>query len=170
MNLFRTRKIKCKASDQNDGPTETEVITNELLTQEELGGLLLKWQSALRLLDWDISIGYGHHTEFDNSLASINFDEFHAVARIKLCEPAAAAYKADLITYDPEFLIVHELLHIRLLAIEDRNCKTVEEERVINIIASALLDVDRGIDIEFDKIAEAKVGRGRRYGLAKTRH
>ncbi len=169
MNLFRTRKIKCESKSQDTGH-DNDGIANELLTQEELCELLLKWQFALRLLDWDISVEYGHHTEFDDSLASCSFDEFHAVARIKLCEPAAAAYKADLITYDPEFLIVHELLHIRLLAIEDRNCKTVEEERVINIIASALLDVDRGIDVEFDKIAEAKVGRGRRYGLAKTRH
>ncbi len=109
------------------------------MTRALLERRLRYWQKRLKLQEWDIKLHVvpPHASDSD---AHSDIDEYHARVVVTLVDPehlhkAAVAYR------DPEFLLVHELLHVRLepSGVKEDTKEHVAQERGINAIAAALL-------------------------------
>ena len=114
--------------------------------QEEYEGYVAKWQERLGLQSWKITLKIVQEGDFDspNTFACVDRDRQQEVATIKILHPDGYHWhlKPD---YDPEFEIVHELVHLVFPFHppigEDE--KEITLELAINKTGKALLELDR---------------------------
>jgi hypothetical protein len=87
-------------------------------TQEQLNEIVQYWQKELRLSDWYIEVRHGNKKEMDGNIGYLIPCSQYKCAEILVCKfknyPANAYYP-----YDPDFIVVHELLHLSQLFYTD---------------------------------------------------
>jgi hypothetical protein len=115
-------------------------------TDDDLKKILGKWQPRLGLSDWDISVSFRDARDMDQHPAKSHIQGAlqRVDIRIMACNDRQACDPCD---GDPELDLVHELVHIRLWAIDP----PAEAERILHMcreqaiewIARALVALDR---------------------------
>jgi len=113
---------------------------------EKLKELLNKWQKRLGLSDWEIDIGYNDHFDNSKNSAKTIYWENTQNARIRILDPKDRQ-KSNPVFKDIELDLVHELIHIRLWAIDPNDPDDILHvcrEQAVEWIAKALIKADRG--------------------------
>lgn len=123
------------------------------MRQRELLERLEYWQKILRLQDWRIHVMMVDSDEIENNAGQCHVHQHGKTAVIKLIKPEAynrtsAFAKAFPDTLDTEVTLVHELLHIPFDGLfveeEDNELRTDREESALELLAHALVKMDRG--------------------------
>lgn len=103
------------------------------------------WQKRLRLSDWRIDIRLVHPNELKpKTVGNIHWDTPAKTALIRVLSPSD--YKLpgfDDVLRDMEFTVVHELIHLQLSSLPRSDASRGAEERAVNQITEAFLDLDR---------------------------
>lgn len=107
---------------------------------------LKKWQKRLGLSDWDITIRFRDAQDMNQNCATtrIRANMQHADIRIMNEDDRQKSDPAD---SNQELDLVHELVHVRLWAIDPDGAEGVLHtcrEQAIEWIAKALIESDRG--------------------------
>lgn len=110
--------------------------------------ILSGWQNRLGLGAWTFNVSIEDRRNIRQGIAHVDYDVFQQAARICICHPEEYEHPCeDFIEYDLEWVILHELLHIRLEPItrgyEDGSSASEQEEVIINQIARAFLSMRR---------------------------
>jgi len=111
----------------------------------DLEKMLKKWQSRLGLSDWNITIKFDTARNMNDNLGSTYLQNQVQMADIRI-KALNDRQKSDSAENDPELDLVHELIHIRLWAIDPRDAEGVFHicrEQAIEWIAKALITSDR---------------------------
>lgn len=116
--------------------------------ERELAELIEKWQDRLGLGGWTITHQIVPSLASD-AWAHTDIDEFHAKAKVTMCDPAQQD-KHALAWRSVEHLVIHELLHVRLepSGVKDGTPEHLAQERGINKIAEAFLALEAGEEEE----------------------
>lgn len=121
-----------------------ETITPHM-TQKQLKALTQDWAKRLRLQDWDITTTFAPNSEVDGQgRTRYNFD--YRIAKIQIVT-AETFYSHWEETYDPEQILVHELIHLLWAKLDDYKKGDVEYglmENAIDRLATALVRGRRG--------------------------
>jgi hypothetical protein len=116
------------------------------MTQEELESLCKKWQSRLRLNDWDIIARLMPLHAFEKAKEGhVDMVLESKQAEIKIMN--WEGYCGDhLWPTDLETILVHELLHLHFepLGVEEDSAADTAQEQAIHAIAGALVKLSRG--------------------------
>lgn len=102
-----------------------------------------EWQKDLRLLDWDIDWKVLPAKEMDGNFGQNNNTVRRKFAHIYILDKNEYE-KGDMLHYDPEVTIVHELLHCHLNTVGDRKNVVKNEEYVIETLSALLVGLKRG--------------------------
>ena len=102
------------------------------MTKEELlskvNALIQEWRIILRLEHWDVRAMIVRPSEITGRQATITFNSCNSLAQIQLADPdilKTPEMWADF--HNLEKIIVHELLHLMLVGMEDIWAHVVEE-------------------------------------------
>lgn len=110
-------------------------------TTEDLAAWCAQWQRRLRLQDWDVRIRAVERGSLvdPTSRGQLNWDLYHKTAHIAVV--VSADLEATDPLYDPRRTVIHELLHIALIAwvVEDGSAEDTAQEQAINAIARAFV-------------------------------
>lgn len=128
------------ASVPSPSPIQERAITANTFVQEKLA----QWQKRLKLEDWHITATLVRGTQLKpKTLGNIHWDTpaktalIHVLALEDYKLPYPDALK------DMEFTVVHELVHLQLSNLPRSDASRGAEERAVNQITQALLDLDR---------------------------
>jgi hypothetical protein len=127
------------ASREPHQPNE-ECLTAETFLNQKL----FIWQKRLKLENWNISFKLVHPSELKpKTLGNIHWDADTRRADIKVLSPVD--YKMDFpdALKDMEFTVVHELVHLQLSSLPRNEASRSAEEKAVNTITEALLNLDR---------------------------
>ena len=116
-----------------------------ILTQKQLEAKLEYWQKRLQMRDWNINVCLVKQSAMARDKA----------AQVTLCPTKMQAdvtivtedtYTYDLEPYDAEFLLLHELMHVRFADFDNPEVQSETRgvERAINALCYALLELKRG--------------------------
>ena len=112
---------------------------------KNLSKLSAKWQKILRLQDWEVDINFYRARDFTNAdaLGECSFNLNSREGFIKILHPTD--YEG---TYDVEWVVVHELLHLHFADWTTKNnheCP-VSGEQAIDAIAQTLSKLNKACD------------------------
>jgi hypothetical protein len=118
-----------------------------VVTQFELNAWVAKWQSKLRLEDWDIEVGLQRQFDMPDPADQgyVRCLRSQKKARISLLDPVD--FEPDSLSgpQDLEQTIVHELVHVHHAGIEPTEGEAmIISEQATDAIAWALVNCDRG--------------------------
>jgi len=115
-----------------------------VVSQVRVDGWLRVWQSRLALDDWKIDAHIVRQTDLNpDTLGNLKWNSLHHTATIKVLDPRDYDMPAEQIPQDIERTVVHELVHLEL-SVLPRDSSPKVEERVVNRMTEALLNLDRG--------------------------
>lgn len=116
----------------------------------DLESALRYWQGILRLQDWDITAEFSNRWELPGDSVGCNMiDPCGMDAAIKVLNPDQGDSVDSVIAYDWEFTLVHELLHIVLDGLDDKDKYDHDEayqimvESTVNRLSKALTALHR---------------------------
>ena len=129
-----------------------------VMTLEELRATLPEWQRRLRLQDWTIVVEYVRKSDADGWWGELTIRQLvHRFAQIRIVDPATwqlEDHPTDEIASDPEYVLVHELVHIYTdgtLGLDDSavkinrgSARNIWAEQSADAIARALIGLKRG--------------------------
>lgn len=101
------------------------------MSDKELAVLCKQWQAVLRLQDWSIKPTITRSSDMDGH----NIGECHSSLQQK--EATVKILHPDQTDKPAELVLIHELLHCHLNALQIPNERHVEEEQVINALSKA---------------------------------
>lgn len=116
-----------------------------MIWSSEVDGYLSKWQKRLGLSDWHITIKIRDARDMDQYPARATIQENIQCADIRVMD-INDRQQSDPGYADLELDIVHELIHIRLWAIDPKDIEGslhTCREQAIEWIARALIETDR---------------------------
>lgn len=132
-------------SDSTYTPTPESVHERTLTADAFIQEKLALWQKRLRLTDWRIDIRQVRAKELKpKTVGNIHWDTPRKVATIRVL--SHLDYKSSsfpAILRDMEFTVVHELVHLQLSSLPRSEASRGAEERAVNMITEALLELDR---------------------------
>lgn len=108
---------------------------------------LEKWKKRLGLSDWDITVQHRDAQDMNQSPARTIIRENMQHADIRIMDKTDRQ-KSDPADIDQELDLVHELIHVRLWAIDPKDPGPVTytcREQAIEWIAKALIETDRKV-------------------------
>jgi hypothetical protein len=106
---------------------------------------LLKWQGIIRLLDWDITVGFGRwHEIHEEAHAHAHFSVVRREAHILLRHPHDRAEPVWMGDNNDELTILHELMHLKLSGLDIPTREKLEEEAIAEQLARTLILLERG--------------------------
>ncbi len=125
------------------------------MTAGELQERLTYWRQVLRLRDWKIAAKFVESSDDidDSNSGSCHVHQHTKAAIIKLLKPEAYNMTSSFSqafpeNTDQEVTLVHELLHIHFDGLfveeDDNEIREEREEQAIELIAEALVKLDRG--------------------------
>ena len=127
------------ASRELAQPNEQCLTAETFLNQK-----LFIWQKRLKLEHWDISIKLVRPGELKpKTLGNIHWDADTHNASIKVLSPLDYKMEFTDALKDMEFTVVHELVHLQLSSLPRNEASRSAEEKAVNTITQALLDLDR---------------------------
>ncbi len=150
---------------------QLEILSGEL----DLRALLVKWQRVLRLQDWDVSARIASQQEVGvgaNASCNVNRALHHATIRIVSERDFGVPEFPEWRTYDPEVLLVHELLHIPADAFAPGPVDKLRAElyeQFIETLAHTLIELSRGPsyrDMLVARSQEVGFGNGKAHNEA----
>lgn len=112
------------------------------MTKKQLQDLCYEWQKRLRLLDWNIQVGFKRFHEMPEDAGQVLVNEQHKAATIHILNESDTAHlKGTGADYSVEHTLVHELLHLHMIRFEPKESAPENEdfEIAINLIAGALI-------------------------------
>jgi hypothetical protein len=123
-----------------DLPTAERYSTAENLLHDKL----LIWQKRLKLQDWNLTVKMVRPTDLKpKTLGNIHWDAESHTATIKVLDIADYKLTFEEALKDQEFTVVHELLHLQLSSLPRNEASRSVEEKAVNALTEALLDLDR---------------------------
>lgn len=133
-------------ADSTLPPTATETARERSWTAEAFcKEKLAIWQKRLRLSDWRIDLRMVRPGELKpKTVGNIHWDTPSKTATVRVL--AAEDYKLTTfsdILRDMEFTVVHELIHLQLSSLPRSDASRGAEERAVNQLTEALLELDR---------------------------
>jgi hypothetical protein len=115
------------------------------VTQQELDALVAEWQARLRLRDWivEIEVVRGRDMSREECAGELWVSENLRCATISLRDELD--YDESSRPFDPEMVIVHELLHLytRPFGLPREGPKHIAEEQMIEAVSQALVKAKR---------------------------
>lgn len=126
-------------------PAVAESKTRVVITDAQVSNWVRVWQKRLRLDDWRIESRIVRSTELKpDTLGNLKWNSVSKTAVIKVLSPLDYDAANVDIAEDIEYTVLHELLHLQLAVLpRDLNRKDVEEQ-VVNRLADALMQLDKG--------------------------
>lgn len=115
------------------------------MTTDELEKLLEKWVTRLGLSDWDVTVKFSDGPDIDQNQGRTRIYYNTQKATIQIMRPEDRQ-SSDPNDSDIALDLLHELIHIRLWAIDPKdpdNNTHILREQAIDWIARALLSADR---------------------------
>lgn len=128
-----------QASPALDEPRQRVRLAESFVNQR-----LEVWKKRLDLGTWQVSIAMCHRSEMkQRTLGAIRWDKSRKSAEIQVLD--ASEYRVPLpdMLDDMEFTVVHELIHLELASLPRSQASRSDEERAVNQMARALLNLDR---------------------------
>ena len=102
------------------------------------------WQQRLKLQDWDITIRLVPTTELKpKTLGNIHWDSATKTATVRALSLADYKLSYPDALRDLEFTVVHELIHLQLSSLPRSEASRGAEERAVNQLTEALLELSR---------------------------
>lgn len=126
-------------------PALSEAKPRASVSDAQVAGWLKVWQKRLHLEDWKVDVRVVRSTELrPETLGNLKWNSVSKTATIKVLNPVDYEMSAADVPEDMEYTVVHELVHLQLSSLpRDLNRKDVEEQ-VVNRIADALMQLERG--------------------------
>mgnify|MGYP006969349833 FL=1 len=114
-----------------------------LMNNEDLQKLCIEWQERLNLRDWRVKAVFCSDYELDDAYAQIQPDPYQKIAYCKVV--SAEDYENEVIPYDPEQILVHELCHLHApnLMPEHGTQEFLELETLIEQVSQSLVNIHR---------------------------
>lgn len=134
----------CRAAEQ---PQPLSLREKSLAAENFVAQKLNIWQGRLNLGDWKIDFKLVRRSELKpKTLGNIHWDSGTRTASIRVL--AVQDYKLGYpeMLQDMEFTVVHELVHLQLSSLPRSEASRSAEERAVNQITQALLDLARTQD------------------------
>lgn len=103
---------------------------------------MYEWQRRLRLQDWIIDLKLERGFVMGELIGKVQPYTHNKRAVISLLDPEDYS-PTDLLPYDMECVLIHELLHLHFWPLTKRDGENEFEEQAINAIAEALIALDR---------------------------
>lgn len=120
-----------KSKSRTAKPSTTAKSTEA--KEQALEELCQGWQVGLRLQDWQVKVRYAHASEFERqAIGQCRSNLNNKTAEILILPNDGTEPMAE------EMVLIHELLHLHINALEVPHERNTEEEQVINCIAEAL--------------------------------
>ncbi len=127
------------ASREPSQPNEQCLTAETFLNQK-----LFIWQKRLKLEHWNITVKLVRPGELKpKTLGNIHWDADTRSAAIKVLSPLDYRMEFTEAIKDMEFTVVHELVHLQLSSLPRNEASRSAEEKAVNTITQALLDLDR---------------------------
>lgn len=128
-------------------PQRHSVLAEQYLTAETfLNQKLMVWQRRLKLEDWNITIKLVRASELKpKTLGNIHWDADTRHAGINVLSPADYKMAFPDALQDMEFTVVHELVHLQLSSLPRNEASRSAEEKAVNTLTDALLNLDRQV-------------------------
>jgi len=102
------------------------------------------WQGRLSLRDWNITVRLARASELKpKTVGNIHWDSATKTANIRVLAVSDYRMGYPEMLRDMEFTVVHELIHLQLSSLPRSEASRGAEERAVNQITQALLDLDR---------------------------
>jgi hypothetical protein len=115
------------------------------VTDTRLADWVRTWQKRLRLDDWNIEARFVRVSELKpDTLGNLKWNSVARQASIKILAPQDYDLPAGEIEEDVEYTVVHELVHLQLSALPRDLNRRDTEEQVVNRLADALMQLERG--------------------------
>lgn len=108
------------------------------MTHAKLQTLGKKWQSRLKLADWDVSFSFAPLRDMDESAGLVRLDTEGRRAMVLIL--AKEDYPDSWWPIDIEWTLVHELVHIVIRPIESGTESRDTLENAVNSLTAGLLD------------------------------
>lgn len=103
------------------------------MRKRDLERLLIEWQVALRLADWEIDFHVGRDPDIKDAQGTCVYDVNERTATI-FVDPKSP---------DPELTVVHELCHLWTGPLCGRSTAKVYEEQAVESVSKTLVDLKR---------------------------
>lgn len=114
------------------------------LARQYVNERLAVWQERLKLGGWQISAQAARASQFKpGTMGAIQWDKGKKTAVIFVLDPADYRLPLREMLDDMEMTVVHELIHLELASLPRSQASRSGEERAVNGIADALLQLDR---------------------------
>ena len=120
-------------------PAERIATAEAFLTQK-----LAIWQKRLKLADWNIGFKLVRQSDLKpKTLGNIHWDSDVKKATMSILSPGEYKLSFPDALKDMEFTIVHELVHLQLSSLPRNEASRSAEEKAVNTLTEALLNLDR---------------------------
>jgi hypothetical protein len=132
------------AAEQSDRPEQTLAAERTIAAETFLTQKLVIWQKRLKLEDWNITFKLVHFSDLKpKTLGNIHWDSDLKKASMSILSPADYKLSFPDALRDMEFTVVHELVHLQLSSLPRNEASRSAEEKAVNTITEALLNLDR---------------------------
>jgi hypothetical protein len=132
------------AAELPDRPEQTLAAERTIAAETFLTQKLVIWQKRLKLEDWNITFKLVHFSDLKpKTLGNIHWDSDLKKASMSILSPADYKLSFPDALKDMEFTVVHELVHLQLSSLPRNEASRSAEEKAVNTITEALLNLDR---------------------------
>lgn len=127
------------------GEDHSPLIRERSITAESfVNEKLWIWQRRLHLPDWKVTIKMSRTSDLKpKTLGNIHWDTATKTATVRVLALSEYSMPFDKALRDMEFTVVHELIHLQLSSLPRSDASRGAEERAVNQITQALLNLDR---------------------------
>ncbi len=123
---------------------DPQLKEHSLAAETFVGEKLGIWQQRLKLQDWNVTFRMVRATELKpKTLGNIHWDSTTKTASISVLSLADYRLAYPEALRDMEFTVVHELIHLQLSSLPRSDASRGAEERAVNQITEALLQLSR---------------------------
>jgi len=128
------------AADSPQTPSPEQVTSATAFVTQRLN----LWQKRLKLQDWHLSVTLARASELKpKTLGNIHWDTPAKTASIRVLALEDYKLPYEQAVLDMEFTVVHELVHLQLSSLPRSEASRSIEERAVNQLTQAFLDLVR---------------------------
>lgn len=138
----------CLGALEAPGTSPAAVASNPVpvVTESQVAAWVQSWQKRLRLEDWKIEARIVRSSELKpDTLGNLKWNSVSRSATIRVLNPSDYDIPVGQIAEDIEYTVVHELVHLQLSALPRDPKRRDVEEQVVNRLADALMQFERGV-------------------------
>ena len=144
LSVFFILPLALAAADQPDRPDQTLAAERVIAAETFLTQKLVVWQRRLKLEDWNIGFKLVHYSDLKpKTLGNIHWDSDLKKASMSILSPSDYKMTFSDALKDMEYTVVHELVHLQLSSLPRNEASRSAEEKAVNTITEALLNLDR---------------------------